>query len=81
MGKAVLQAEALGALVLGELTKRPRCGGARSVIIRPCVEPHPITRAYWAPAHVNPGTSGVEVCQRELWHVCERLGRNYELAP
>ena len=49
--------------------------------IEPCREPHPITGAYWAPARINPGGSGVEACQRELWRVCEQLGHDYELAP
>jgi hypothetical protein len=81
MGKAVLQVQALEALALSELIKRPRCGDARRVVVRPCIEPHPITRAYWAPANVNPGTSGIEICQREVWRVCEELARDYELAP
>lgn len=82
MGKKnLLRAEELAALVLSELRKGLDCEGAIGVNIRPCSEVHPITGAYWAPANVNPGISSVEVCQRELWRVCERLGREYELAP
>jgi hypothetical protein len=80
MDKTVLQSEELEALVLSELRKRPHCRGATRVIVRPCIEPHPITHAYWAPANVHPGMSGIEICQREVWHVCERLGYDYELA-
>jgi len=80
MDKKNAPAEEIEALVLSELRKRRHCEGAVRVIIGPYPEIHPITRAHWAPTNINPGTSGVEVCQRELWDVCERLGREYELA-
>ncbi len=79
--KNVLQAEALAALVLDELKKRPHCQSAIEVNIAPCREAHPITGAFWAPTILNPGISSVELCQRELWRICEELGREYELAP
>jgi hypothetical protein len=81
MGKKRLRAEELEALALRELRKRPYCESATRVMIGPCSETHPVTGAHWAPTSVNPGISGVEACQREVWHVCERLGREYELAP
>jgi hypothetical protein len=80
MDKKSAPAEEIEALVLSELRKQPHCEGAVRVIIRPYPEPHPITHAHWAPTNINPGTSGVEVCQRALWDVCERLGEEYELA-
>ena len=79
--KNIMRSEELAALVLATLRARPHCAGALEVTIQPCREPHPITGAYWAPARINPGGSGVEACQRELWRVCEQLGRQYELAP
>jgi DMSO/TMAO reductase YedYZ molybdopterin-dependent catalytic subunit len=79
MGKKSLRTEELEALALRELRKRPHCAGATRVIISPCSEVHPVTGAYWTPTAVHPGISGVEPCQREVWHVCERLGRDYEL--
>jgi hypothetical protein len=77
----VLRAEELAALVLGELRKCGDCADVVHVTVGPCREAHPITGVHWAPTGVNPGTSGLEPCQRELWRVCERLGREYELAP
>ena len=79
--KNVLRAEELAILVLGELRKCGGCAGAIHVSVSPCIEAHPITGVHWAPTLVNPGTSGLETCQRELWRVCERLGHEYELAP
>lgn len=79
--RSVLPAEALAALVLGELRKSRDCEGAMWVTVGPCREAHPITGVHWAPTNVNPGTSGLEACQRQLWRVCEQLGRQYELAP
>jgi hypothetical protein len=79
--KYLLRAEELAALILEELRKTYHCSGAMQVTVGPRREIHPVTGAYWAPIRVNPGTSGVEICQRELWRVCERLGRQYELAP
>ena len=81
MGKKRLRAEELEVLALRELRKRPYCESATRVVIAPCSELHPVTGSYWAPTGVHPGISGVEACQREVWHVCERLGREYELAP
>ena len=79
--KNVMRSEELAALVLTALRTRPHCGDAIDVTIEPCREPHPVTGAYWAPARINPGRSGMETCRRELWRVCEELGRSYELAP
>jgi hypothetical protein len=81
MVKKRLRADELEALALNELRKRPYCENATRVAIGPCSEMHPITGAYWAPTSVNPGISGVEACHREVWHVCERLGQEYDLAP
>jgi hypothetical protein len=80
MEKKTIRAADLEALALSELRRRPQCAGAARVTIAPCSEIHPVTGAYWAPTSVNPGISGVEPCQREVWHVCEALGRDYELA-
>ena len=80
MRKKSLPAGELEALALSELRRRPHCAGATRVTVGPCSELHPVTGAYWAPTGVHPGISGVEPCQREVWHVCERLGREYELA-
>ena len=77
----VIRAEELAILVLGELRKCGDCADVIHVTVAPCLEAHPITGVHWAPTLVNPGTSGVERCQRELWRVCERLGREFELAP
>jgi hypothetical protein len=79
--KNVMRSNELAALVLSALRARPHCENVLKVTVEPCREPHPITGAYWAPALVNPGRSGVETCRRELWRVCEELGRAYELAP
>ena len=81
MHKKRLPAEELEALALSELRKRPNCASATRVTVGPCSEVHPVTGAYWMPTSVHPGMAGVEACQREVWHVCERLGREYELAP
>jgi hypothetical protein len=78
--KKSLRAEELEALALSELRKQPHCAGATRVIIGPCSEIHPVTGAHWTPTAVHPGISGVEPCQREVWHICERLGRDYELS-
>ena len=78
--KKILRAEDLEALALSELRKSPLCRNATRVIIGRCCEVHPVTGACWAPTAVHPGTSGVEPCQLEVWHVCERLGRDYDLA-
>ena len=80
MDRKILRAEALEALALSELRKSPLCKNATRVIIGRCCEVHPVTGACWAPTAVHPGTSGVEPCQLEVWHVCERLGRDYDLA-
>ena len=80
MDKKCAPAEEIEALVLDELRKRRHCEGVMRVIIAPHPEPHPVTRAHWASAKVNPGISGMDVCQRELWDVCAQLGREYELA-
>jgi hypothetical protein len=79
MDKKTIRAADLEALALSELRSRPQCAGAKRVTIASCSEIHPVTGAHWAPTSVNPGLSGVEPCQRELWHVCEELGRDYEL--
>ena len=80
MEKKTIRAADLEALALSELRRRPQCARAARVTIAPCSEIHPVTGAHWAPVCVNPGVSGIEPCQREVWHVCEALGRDYELA-
>ena len=78
--RKIVQVDELEALALGELKKNPWCRGATRVFIAPCSEIHPVTGARWAPTRVHAGVSGVEACKREVWRVCERLGRHYELA-
>jgi hypothetical protein len=78
--RRIVRIDELEALALGELRKNPWCRGATRVFIAPRLEIHPIARAYWAPTRVLTGVSGVEACKREVWCVCERLGRHYELA-
>ena len=78
--RKIVRIDELEALALDELRKNPWCRGATRVFIAPRLEIHPITRGYWAPTRVHAGVSGVEACKREVWCVCERLGRHYELA-
>ena len=76
----MVRVDELEALALGELRKNPWCQGATRVFIAPRPDIHPVTGAYWAPTRIHAGVSAMEACKRELWRVCERLGRHYELA-
>ena len=78
--RQIVWIDELEALALSELRKNPWCQGATRVFIAPRPKIHPVTGARWVPTRVHPGVSGAEACKREVWRVCERLGRHYELA-